>query len=94
MTTVGWISLGTLCTKVLALSNTFPEMLDYTAVAISVCASVVAVMAVSNRVSQQPQAWRQGWREEIATLKLMADQTPFAESRRRLIALAKRLENR
>jgi hypothetical protein len=92
MTAIGWISLGTLCTKVLAVSNTFPEMLDYTTMAISVCASAAAVIAISNRVSWKAEEYEQDRRKEVARLKLMADQTPFAESRRRLIALAERLE--
>lgn len=92
MTAIGWTSFGTLCTKVLAVSNTFPAMLDYTTIAISVCASAAAVIAVSNRVSRKVQEYEQDRRKEVARLKLMADQTPFAESRRRLIALAERLE--
>lgn len=92
MTALSWIGFGTLCTKVLAVSNTFPETLNYTVVAISVCASCAAVIAKANTVSPRLQERQQDLSEAAAVLKAMADQTPFAESRRRLMALVERME--
>lgn len=92
MTAISWTSFGTLCTKILAVSNTFPEMLNYTALAISVCASGAAMIALSDRVCQTAQGWKQGLWKEAAALRSMASQTRFVESRRRLMALAERME--
>ncbi len=92
MTAIGWLSVGTLCTKVLAVSNSLPEALDYSAFAISVCASCAAMIALSNRVCQPVGRWNEALWGEAAALRSMASQTPFAESRRGLIALAERME--
>ena len=91
--TIGRIAFGTLCTKVLAVANTLPEMLSYSALAIAVCASCTALITLSNRASQPAVRSRAaGLQPEATALKLMADQTPFAESRLRLLALAERME--
>jgi hypothetical protein len=91
---LGWIAVGTLCTKVLAEASTLPEALDYTIVAIGVCASCAALIAVSNRALQAARGSDQALQDQVAALKSMADQTPFAESRLRLLALANRMAKR
>jgi hypothetical protein len=92
MTAISWISFGALCTKVLAVSNSAPEMLDYTALAISVCTSCAAIIALSNMTCQPFQGWKEELWKEAAALRSMASETPFAESRRQLMALADRME--
>jgi hypothetical protein len=94
MASLGWIACGTLCEKVLAEANTFPEMLNYAIVAIAVCACCAALIALSNRASQPAVRNGEGLWPEVAAFKLMAAQTPFAESRLRLLAMAERMEKR
>ena len=95
MTALGWIAGGTLCTKVMAEAGSLADMLNYTTVAIAVCACCAALIALSSRTLRS--AIRDGGtvlRPEVAALKLMAAQTPFAESRSRLLALVDRMERR
>jgi hypothetical protein len=95
MASLGWIACGTLCENVLAEANTFPEMLNYATVAIAVCACCAALIALASRAYQP--AVRNGTADlwpEVTALKLMAAETPFAESRLRLLALAERVEKR
>ena len=92
MTAISWISFGALCTKVLAVSNSVPEMLNYTALAMSVCTSCAAMVALSNMPCHPFQGWKKELWKEAAALRSMAGETPFAESRRQLMALADRME--
>jgi hypothetical protein len=92
MAAIGWTAFGTLCTKVLVESSTLSEVLNYTTVAIGVCASCSALIAVSSRVAQAILGLDPILQQQVATLKLMADQTPFAESRARLLSVAQRIE--
>jgi hypothetical protein len=90
MAIVGWTAFGTLCTKLLAVANSWIEVQDYTALAIAVCASSAALIALSeqrHRLVGMPNA-------DAATLRLEAGQMLFPENRRRLLALAQRLEER
>jgi|HubBroStandDraft_6_1064221.scaffolds.fasta_scaffold730735_2 hypothetical protein len=95
MTSLGWIACGTLCERYWRRANTFPKMLNYAIVAIAVCARCAALIALARRASRP--AVRNGAADlwpEAAALKLMAAQTPFAESRLRLLALADQMEKR
>jgi hypothetical protein len=91
MAAIGWIALGTLCTKVLAESSALSDVLNYTTMAIGVCASCAALVAASNRLSKAKLA-DEVLLGEVAAVKSMAEETRFSESRIRLLALAKRME--
>jgi len=92
MAVIGWIAFGTLCTKVLAESSAVSDVLNYTTIAIGVCASCAALIAVSNRISEAKLSADEVLLGEVAAVKSMAEETRFSESRSRLLALAKRME--
>jgi hypothetical protein len=94
MAVTGWIAFGTLCTKVLAESSTLCDVMDYTTIAIGVCASCAALIAISKRMSQAMLGDREVILGEIAALKSLAAEARFSDSRIRLSALAKRMEMR
>jgi hypothetical protein len=94
MAVTGWIAFGTLCTKVLAVSSTLLDVMDYTTMAIGVCASCAALIALSNRMSKAMSGDREVILNEIAALKSMAAEARFSDSRVRLSALASRMETR
>ncbi len=89
MAAVGWVAFGTLCTKVLAVASNWIDVQDYTVLAIAVCASSTALIALSGRHRMVEAA-----NYDAVALRSMADQMLFPENRRRLLALAQRLEIR
>ncbi|HTV89973.1 MAG TPA: hypothetical protein VME41_13245 [Stellaceae bacterium] len=94
MAAIGWIAFGTLCTKVLAESSTLSDVTNYTMMAIGVCASSAALITASTRISNVMSRRDEVLLTQVAAMKSMAEQTPFAESRARLLAAAQRLEKR
>jgi hypothetical protein len=92
MALLGWKAFGTLCGKVLAEASSLPETLNYTTMAIAVCASCAALVALSNRTRPAVRDVAVNVQPEVVALKLMAAQTSFAESRLRLLAVAEQLE--
>ncbi len=91
MGTIGWTALGALSTKVLVQSNALLEMLSYTRISIGVCATVAALIALARQQSDNPIPIPVS-EDHAAMFRALADQTLFAETRARALALAKRFE--
>ncbi len=91
MGTIGWAALGALSTKVIAQSASLQEMFSYTRISIGVCASLAALIVLARAQSNSPLpiSVSEG---RAAMIRSLADQMAFAESRARLLALAKRVE--
>ncbi len=91
MGTIGWAAWGALGTKVIAQSHGLLEMLSYTRISIGVCASVAALIVLARAQSDGPIPLSVS-EDQVAMIRSLADQMVFAETRARLFALAKRVE--
>jgi hypothetical protein len=91
MAAIGWTAFGTLCTKVLAEASTPSDVVNYTMMAIGVCASCAALVTIANRF-YEAKVNAIFLQSEVAAVKSMAEEMRFSENRVRLLALAQRME--
>ncbi len=91
MSAIGWTALVALGTKVIAQSNALQELLSYTRISIGVCASVAALIVLARPQLGGPIPIQVS-QDHAAMFKSLADQMRFAETRARVLALAKRFE--
>ncbi len=91
MGTIGWAGLSALSTKIIAQSASLQEVLSYTRISIGVCASLAALVVLARAQLDRPLPISVS-EDQAAMIRSLADQMAFAESRARLLALAKRVE--
>jgi hypothetical protein len=94
MAAIGWVAFGTLCTKVLAESSTAADVMNYTMMAIGVCSSCAALVAIANKSHESVVPVDPVLQSDIEAVKSLAAEARFSESRNRLLALARHMERK